>query len=155
MTAKPDSSRTNASQDAEGSGVVEGHTQALDAIGWFVHTPPTEEEQDLLNHIASAIHKAAAPETAAERDRWKAKVKSLTDANHRLAAERDTLKESTSQLQATIKAQLDEIVRLKEDKENFEILINTLDVEVTRLKASNKALREALEDLRASRAGEG
>jgi len=35
--------------------------------------------------------------------------------------------------------------RLIEDKENFEILINTLDGEVTRLKASNEALVNLLE----------
>ncbi len=35
--------------------------------------------------------------------------------------------------------------RLIEDKENFEILINTLDGEVTRLKASNEVLVGVLE----------
>ena len=115
---KPDNSRTPTPPDAEGDGVVE-------------HTPGTGQLKcDDSGLVIERFKNGTVSFDIFDASNWPgsdedgmAYARLITVAPE-TAAERD---------------------RLIEDKENFEILINTLDGEVTRLKASNEALVNLLE----------
>ena len=116
MTRQPkDNLRTPAPSNVKGDGGVE-------------HTPTPE---DFREPIAKAIAWCTSPSWIKD-ERWK---RCLGEADRVLDVIKDHFDPETA-------AERD---RLIEDKMSFQVLIDTLDKEVTRLKASNKALVEALE----------
>lgn len=72
-----------------------------------LHAPQFASDPKLFananEQLANAALMAAAPETAAERDRWKIKAQSVVDANHNLATEIDALTKRNEALASDLK----------------------------------------------------